>query len=324
VIAAAPDPIRPPVIEEILAGTATTAADGSFIVVVSLTLPSVTAVTGLYLKVLQGQTVLTTTPPTTLQQLPPEGTPLPDIEVTIGSPSALPTDGAPSVEVALHELGAQLAIAVAEVQQELGRYPNSLGAFIVDELNVTLPVQVRVSQLGQVLVTVVDGQASAATTGQVQLRIRPVLGGAIEMFTDADTPLATLGELAEDKLSLLAQQRIFSAEDILRVASTAAGRAALVGLNLGVPVDDLVARARLVVLPTVPSNVARALSGLGIRSPDEFVQTDAATVAAGLSQALGQTVKATDVQHWQLATQARTRVPLPGDVGASGGVSASA
>jgi len=43
--------------------------------------------------------------------------------------------GARSTEVGLHDLGENLATTVDRVQHELSRYPSSMGAYVLDEID---------------------------------------------------------------------------------------------------------------------------------------------------------------------------------------------
>src|SRR4051794_35808076 len=63
-----------------------------------------------------------------------------------------------SEEVAIHELGESLAATVASVQGEMARYNTALGTYVLDEIDISIPVMLRVTKLGQVMARVTDSQ----------------------------------------------------------------------------------------------------------------------------------------------------------------------
>jgi hypothetical protein len=218
-----------------------------------------------------------------------------EIETTIEIEGA---DGVPAVdEVGLHELGESIAVAATSVQRELARYPNPLGAFVVDDLSIDLPVRLRVDTLGQVLATVVEGEAPGAA--RMQFRIRPVVGATQPPPAYPAQPLSALRVLPGAAIARLEVHRIFSVDDLLRVARNAAGRAALERLELGVPIDDLAGRAAVLALPMLPPRVAEKLIELGVTSPAEFVGTAPRKLSGPLTKQLGERIKLADVARWQ-------------------------
>jgi hypothetical protein len=216
-----------------------------------------------------------------------------------------------SSEVELHEVGEGIAAAIAAVQQELARYPNSLGAFLVDEVDLDIPIQFRVDTLGQVLATVVNSDTPSAGVGRLRLRLRPVLGAVLPPPGTSDQPLASLGALPPEDLVKLEAQRIFSVDDLLRVTRTASGRSGVDRLELATPVDSLLGRAEVVASPALPAQVAETLVQIGVESPAEFVNRDPAQVAVELSGQLNQPVTVEDVVIWQEEVKLGLEVPLP-------------
>lgn len=225
----------------------------------------------------------------------------------------LPPEAPPSAEVGLHELGESIAGTVARVQAELARYPSSVGTYVLDEIGLTMPVEMRVDELGQVLAKVVDGDADArANVGRVELKVKPVLGAVHAPPTIPDQPLSVLTELSAEAIQKLEAQRIFSVEDVARVARSPSGRATLESYELGVDLDTLLAKAALLSLPMLPVRVREALLSLGYSSPDAFVkEEDAETLAGKLSTALEQEISAEHVTAWQAAVRKALEVPLP-------------
>lgn len=220
-----------------------------------------------------------------------------------------------STEVGLHELGENLATTVDRVQQELARYPTSMGAYLLDEIDLEIPVDMRVDQLGQVRTKVLDSGVSAdRNIGRVRMRVKPVLGVAQRPADVRDQPLATLADLSDEAIGALARARIYSVEDLVRTAQTAAGRTALGSLDLGVDLDVLLGKAALLALPTLPRPVREALVKLGYPNPAAFVaETDGAGLAAKLTIELDQAIGDADVTAWQARTRRLLTLPLPSD-----------
>ena len=203
----------------------------------------------------------------------------------------------PTAEVGLHELGESIAVAVTSVQRELARYPNALGAFVVDDLNVDVPLRLRVDSLGQVLASIVEGDSAGAA--RMQFRVRPVLGAAQAPPAYAAQPLSALHVLPRETIARLEVHRIFSVDDLLRVARNAAGRAALERLDLGIELDGLLERAAVLALPVLPPRVAEALVEVGVESPTAFVRASPRKLARPLSKQLGERIRVDDVARWQ-------------------------
>src|SRR5205085_9892360 len=84
-----------------------------------------------------------------------------------------PTAVGPSAEVAIHELGESLAATIASVQGELARYNTALGTYVLDEIDVSIPVMLRVTKLGQVLARVTDTQTPDSAVGPIRLPPTP-------------------------------------------------------------------------------------------------------------------------------------------------------
>jgi hypothetical protein len=220
-----------------------------------------------------------------------------------------------STEVGLHELGENLASTVDRVQHELARYPGSMGAYVLDEIDLELPVDLRVDQLGQVRTRVLDSSTSTdRAVGRVHMRVKPVLGAAARPADVPDQPLVVLEELSTEAIRKLGELRIYSVEDLVRAAQSGGGRAALVGLDLDVDLDVLLAKAGLLALPTLPRAVREALLGLGLADISAFLAVaDPEDLAARLTAALGQEIAANHVVAWQDQTRKYLAVPLPED-----------
>lgn len=217
----------------------------------------------------------------------------------------------PSVEVALHELGQSIAVTVASVQRELSRYPNTIGTYVLDEIEMTIPVQVRVDTLGQVLTTVAQGDITNQAVGNVHMKFRPVPGLITPPPIIADQPLDTLG-LPDDAITRLKLMRIFSVEDLLRVSSTSVGRQSL-ERQLAAYTDTakVLSIASLLTMPNVPLTVGEALIRMGFTDPTDFARADPATVAKELAGQLNQPISEDDVWYWQNQVEQASQLSLP-------------
>lgn len=272
----------------------------------------------IYFKIYYGRNLIKTTQDTPLRNVGP-GEIRAELSVELfvelmdsGGPSLpSPTQTGPSVEVALHELGQSIAVTVASVQRELSRYPNTVGTYVLDEIDLSIPVQVRVDSLGQVLTTVAQGDITNKAVGNIHLRLRPVLGAVTPPPIIADQSLDTLG-LPEEAVAKLKSQRIFSVEDLLRVSSTGAGRTSLENqlTEYGDP-SKVLDSAALLTMPRVPSTISESLLKLGYTRTEDFMTADRRALAAKLTEQLGQPVSADDVWYWQNELQQASRVPLP-------------
>jgi hypothetical protein len=222
-------------------------------------------------------------------------------------------DAAGGGEVLLHELGETIAGAVDRMQQELSRYPSTLGAYVVDELDLSVPVAVQLDQLGQVRAKVIDRAPADEQLGQFRMRVRPVLGARQPLPDRLDQPLTVLTELTAGAVAQLNALRVYSVEDLARLASAPAGREALAGLALGVDLDRLLDKAILLSVTALPRPVREALLRLGVVSTAAFAaHPDPAALAEALSKELGQTITVEAVKAWQESVEESTRIVLPG------------
>lgn len=152
------------------------------------------------------------------------------VEAPMEAPLALPE----STEVGLNELAESLALAARGMQQELVRYPESLGAFVLDDLELNIPMRMRVNELGQVMATVMPVERPGAVFGHVRMRLRPAPGAISPLCAPAsELPLDRLGSLEPEIIQKLRALRVFSVGDFLRVAQRPGGQAALERLGLG-------------------------------------------------------------------------------------------
>ena len=73
-------------------------------------------------------------------------------------------EGNASTELALHELGEALATAVATMHQELARYSHAGGAYILDDVELTLPLAVRTEFMARTIAISLGFGATVAPT----------------------------------------------------------------------------------------------------------------------------------------------------------------
>jgi hypothetical protein len=224
-----------------------------------------------------------------------------------------PTVIPPSAEVAIHELGESLAATVASVQGEMARYNTALGTYVLDEIDISIPVMLRVTTLGQVLARVTDKQTPDSAVGQIRLRLKPSAGAApVPTPNGASQPLNEIDLISREALARLEGDRIFSVGDLLRVASTAAGREALSREVFGYDLRGVLDRAALMSLP-LPAGVSTLLLKLNIYSPEQFLKSDATQLADAMRGYAGLPVQAADVTQWQEASAAyMNALPLYG------------
>ncbi len=240
--------------------------------------------------------------PVTSDRLPRSEEPkIPDEPSVDGvEPAVIPA----SAEVAIHELGESLAATVASVQGEMARYNTALGTYVLDEIDISIPVMLRVTKLGQVLARVTDTQASDSAVGQIRLRLKPSTGAApVPTPSGASQPLNTIELISREALARLEGDRIFSVGDLLRVAATAAGREALAREVFGLTLQPVLDRAALMSLP-LPSGVSTLLVKLGLNSPEQFVKSDPTRLADSIRSLARLPVQPSDVSQWQEASAA--------------------
>ncbi|MDQ6721521.1 MAG: hypothetical protein M3003_12110, partial [Candidatus Dormibacteraeota bacterium] len=123
----------------------------------------------------------------------------------------------------LHELGESIASAVGKIQGELARYTSALGSYVIDEMEVSIPVKMRVDDLGQAMVTVdQDGHNGSS----LRIKLRPVPPVVQAQPASTTQPLESLG-FTPAEVAKLKERRVFSVDDLQRVARNVAGQEAL-------------------------------------------------------------------------------------------------
>lgn len=206
-------------------------------------------------------------------------------------PSQAPLTGS-LPEVSMHELGESVAAALANVQQELDRYQSPLGAFVVDEIDLTIPAQMRVDELGQmmVIVTSPDG-TTPADASQIRLRIKPVLGSHNDPLMAGTQPLSDVTALGPEFIDVMKSARVFTVNDFRRVTRTPQGKLA-VQSKLGWGDDEfrqVFEQIKLLSLPVLPVAVSSLLTRkLRMRGIPDFLQYDSSAIADMINADSGQ------------------------------------
>jgi hypothetical protein len=197
--------------------------------------------------------------------------------------------------------------SAVSIQRELRRYSEDNGAFLMEDLEVELPVKARVDSLGQIMTEVVNEMTSGSALTRIRLRIRPDAQPVDRIPIIADAPLASLNTLSTEQVQFLEAHRIFSVEDLIRTARSVAARKVLDSVIPSAVLDDSLARGSVLLIPVIPPHVALALIKVGLRSVDEFLHRDRTQLATALTGVLGGTVSQEQVAQWQASlTRLRT------------------
>ena len=196
-------------------------------------------------------------------------------------------------ELPLHTLGQSIAQSAMAVQRELGRCNRGMDSgFVVDELDLTVPVRLRLDPFGQVLAAIQDPQPLLPGGGQMRIRLR--FANAAEMPTvSCDQNIRDLG-LPPDDCAKLEKSHLFTIDDLLRIGRTVLGIGALERLGISKTPSKLLGRALLLAL-----ECPGALFDCGIETLEQLLAANAATLAAQLSAKSNRTYSAEDVLAWQ-------------------------
>lgn len=221
-----------------------------------------------------------------------------------------PRQAAPP-EVAIHELADGLAQALVSAQRELDRYGNALGAYLLEELDFTVPVRMRLDSLGQVMTSLVDQPVKDGPVAQLRLRVRAAIGTESPPDVSSPQALDELGVFDAAVLKQLASFRIYSVDDLLRVARGAAGRSALGQIDLGRPLHEVLDQLSVAALPVITPSARRLLVQAGIKSTSDLISREPAALARLLTKASGRSIAEAEVAGWQVKVGTYLGVPLP-------------
>jgi hypothetical protein len=205
------------------------------------------------------------------------------------------------------ELTANVAAVVGAMQAELHRYPTAGGAFVVDALEVVLPVRASVDALGQLRAEVIDTDDPAAP--RMRLAVRPTPSAA-PSEPPPTVPIEELDDvLTGEQIATLHQLRIFDLLDLDRVLAQPATRVALQPLDL--PLDAVRQRAEVVAGLGLPGPLGVALLRSGVTSRDTFLARPIEELAQALGDELGEQVPFDVLDAWREQSIAQRRVPAP-------------
>ena len=263
----------------------------------------------LFFRVFRNEELLLSTESTPIRNFA-DGAPAVTLEVdATGAPKIATTK---STEVTLNELGESVAASIGTVQRELASFPNALGAFLVDEIELAVPITMRVDALGQVMATVVDAEAPKTTAvGNLRLRIRPVLGATQPPPVSSGQSLESLGTLSPAVIKQLADHHVYSIDDVLRIARSPTGRAQLATLAKGTDVPRMLDKAALLAIPTIPTRVRATLVRLNVNSATDLVKADPEVLSKSLASSLDTAITADHVRAWQTSVRPSVDIPLP-------------
>lgn len=209
--------------------------------------------------------------------------------------------GAFSQEVAMHELGEALAVSVVSIKRELQNYPDERGSFAVDDFEVDIPLQMRMDELGQLMVTVLDDGGATKAIARVRVRIKHDEKPLQRIPIIADLPLSELQVFTDSELKKLDEYRVFSVEDFIRVSRNSAGFKALEKRVSKTRTQKALKKAELLIIPDIPSHVSKELIN-NFSSVDEFVHKDSVSISKSLKKAKID-VGEQDVSEWQDKTR---------------------
>ena len=196
-------------------------------------------------------------------------------------------------EMPLHAMGESVAASALAAQRGIARQQCDGPVYILDELELALPVRVRIDPFGQVIVSVADPTPYIPFAGgQLRLHVRLGTPGEAPEATSAQ-PLAEIGLSPED-VAAFERQHVFTVDDLLRIGRDAAGVRAMEQLGAHMPVWSLLGRAMLLSL-----GAPRILFDLDICTPERLLAADAVELAARLSEKSGTPWLVERVREWQ-------------------------
>lgn len=186
-------------------------------------------------------------------------------------------------EVPLHVLGDSIASSAVAVQRDLCSYRTECGGFVLDELDLIVPVIVRLDALGQLMASIPE--PNVPTAGQLRLRVKFATADGPPQVTSG-RPLRELALLPDD-IDLLEKMQLFTVEDLLRIGRNVAGIRALERLTTALPIRQILGRAELSAVGA-PRRLFEIVGRL-----EAFIAAEAEKYATELA------VPIDDVRRWQ-------------------------
>ncbi|MCC6612868.1 MAG: hypothetical protein IT320_05270 [Anaerolineae bacterium] len=192
-------------------------------------------------------------------------------------------------ELTILELGESVVQALTGVQQTLARSADDAGRYLMDEVELDVPVRLRIGPDGQVLVSPAEGDEPAHQLTRIRLKLRPAEQDesvGLPLPTGTDRPLTVLSELVPIVIQRLNDLRIFTVGDFLRTTSTVRGYALLSKLDMDFDLDKTIDQAKLVASPEMPYVLAEDLLQHNVNSRVEFAKLSPAQLKASVSDRL--------------------------------------
>ncbi|MCA9908784.1 MAG: hypothetical protein KC519_09055 [Anaerolineae bacterium] len=178
-------------------------------------------------------------------------------------------------ELTILELGESVVQALTGVQRTLARSADEAGRYLMDEVELDVPVRLRIGPDGQVLVSPSEGDEPAHQLTRIRLKLRPAEQDeavGLPPPTGTDRPLTVLPDLAQTVIQRLNGLHIFTIGDFLRVTSSVRGYEMMVQVNMDFDLDKTIDQAKLVASPEMPYMLAEDLLEHGINSRLDFAK----------------------------------------------------
>lgn len=178
-------------------------------------------------------------------------------------------------ELTIEELGESLITALTNVQRSLAGSASEAGRYLMDEVDLDVPVRLRVGPDGQVLVTPAEGDDPPHQLTRIHLKVRPAEADeaiGLPLPAGSDRPLSVIPDLPEVVIQRLNLLHIFTIGDFLRVTSTVRGYERISQLNLDIDLDKTIGQCKLVASPEMPYVLAEDLLRHGVNSRLQFAQ----------------------------------------------------
>lgn len=178
-------------------------------------------------------------------------------------------------ELTILELGESIVQALTGVQQKLAQSADEAGRYLMDEVEMDVPVRLRVGQDGQVYVTPAEGDEPAHVLTRVRLKLRPAEQDesvGLPLPAGTDRPLSVIPDLNVETIRQLNALHLFTIGDFLRASSTVRGYEMLAQLKIDFDLDKTIGQAKLVASPEMPYILAEDLLLHGVNSRAEFAR----------------------------------------------------
>ncbi|MBI5670122.1 MAG: hypothetical protein HZC41_19165 [Chloroflexi bacterium] len=178
-------------------------------------------------------------------------------------------------ELTIQELGESLVQALTGVQRSLAGSATEAGRYLMNEVELDVPVRLRVGPDGQVLVTPAESDDPPHQLTRIRLTVRPAEADeaiGLPLPAGTDRPLSVIPNLAEVVIQRLNSLHLYTIGDFLRVTSTVRGYRMMAQLGLDFDLDKTIEQAKLVASPEMPHVLAEDLLRHGVNSRVDFAR----------------------------------------------------